>query len=566
MVAVSTIIFIVDAFSPLPAADYWRVLPQLEYYLNGKGALLDLFRLHNEHCIFFPKILMLVDLKFFHGTNMFLFASCFLLQAMTCAMLIYEARKTSFLTKNRILFLAAIYISLLLSLGQYENFIWSFAVQVILVYTAGVGAAVCLVKYISSIRMNKEREVFLLLSMACAVVATMSNANGILIFLPLLAIALLSKIRPRDFLVILAVLFIMLLVLYLLGSFEQKTGFAATFQNARRAYKFFATCLGSPFSITQKAAFTFGIIGLFLAVIVTFRCIISFQRLSDFYRSNFAIMCLAILSIFSITVGRFEIPFNNPLTSRYLTPALIFWTCLLSLLLYEAGHSKVSNWMVPLFIIIFLAIYIKYLLPVHSRVFFSECGRGKKQILEEAGLALVTGANDKKAIGKLFFFSEEVLDVVPILRERHWSVFHYDWSDLIGQPLSSRFREASGKAEGKFASAVPLPVVANSDLPKASLTVKGWAMNSDKRPFPLILVVDQSGIIRGIARSRQQGLEFFTRYALKQPFKRDWFGYAVCEKNSILQAYAVDPGSSTVSLLDGKQAIHEAGEISPGQK
>ena len=57
-------------------------------------ALSDLWRQHNEHRIFFPRLFILTDLFLFKGRNVFLFVSMLVLQAAHCSIFWRQVKKT----------------------------------------------------------------------------------------------------------------------------------------------------------------------------------------------------------------------------------------------------------------------------------------------------------------------------------------------------------------------------------------------------------------------------------------------------------------------------------------
>src|SRR4051812_16857811 len=60
-----TVLHIVRYYVPLPVWDYWRVVENLEGYRHFDFA--TLWRQHNEHRIFFPKLFFAADVRWWHG-------------------------------------------------------------------------------------------------------------------------------------------------------------------------------------------------------------------------------------------------------------------------------------------------------------------------------------------------------------------------------------------------------------------------------------------------------------------------------------------------------------------
>src|ERR1017187_7558396 len=75
----STLLVVIRTYTPVPKWDYWGEVYWLKQYYAGHWHVSDLWRQHNEHRIFFPRLFFLIDWGVFKGTSVFLLVSIFLL-------------------------------------------------------------------------------------------------------------------------------------------------------------------------------------------------------------------------------------------------------------------------------------------------------------------------------------------------------------------------------------------------------------------------------------------------------------------------------------------------------
>ena len=57
----STLLVVIRTYTPVPKWDYWSEVYWLKQYYAGQWHISDLWRQHNEHRIFFPRLFFLID-------------------------------------------------------------------------------------------------------------------------------------------------------------------------------------------------------------------------------------------------------------------------------------------------------------------------------------------------------------------------------------------------------------------------------------------------------------------------------------------------------------------------
>lgn len=189
----------------VPFMDQWDLVPLLEAFLDRDGRLLLelLWRHHNEHNILFPKLIFLA-LAVASDWNVLaeMWFSLFLtLLSLLGLWLIY--RRAGF----RSLWGFAPISWLALSLGQWENILWGWQLQIYLQVAAMVFAL-----YFLSLRALRHT----ILAIACAVVASFSFTPGLLIW-PVGLISLIALRVQKRQIVLWCLAAVVTLMLYLQG-------------------------------------------------------------------------------------------------------------------------------------------------------------------------------------------------------------------------------------------------------------------------------------------------------------------------------------------------------------
>ena len=82
---------VVTTYSPVPHWDEWALFYDLA---NGVKSLGWLWQQHNEHRILTTRLLFLLDVELFHGTQIFLLAAIFLTQLLQVGLLELELAQT----------------------------------------------------------------------------------------------------------------------------------------------------------------------------------------------------------------------------------------------------------------------------------------------------------------------------------------------------------------------------------------------------------------------------------------------------------------------------------------
>src|ERR1035441_1977216 len=208
----STLLVVIRTYTPLPKWDYWAEVHWLKLYYAGQWHISDLWRQHNEHRIFFPRLFFLIDWGVFKGTTVFLLVCMLLLHAAHAWIFVREIRIWKGISRMAELTVSAIVVALFFSGANLENFTWPFQISFILVSFAGTCAILSLIRYAETMRDPGPRAAgigWLGASIGAATVASYSLASGVLIWPVLLLLAVALRLLPRILLLIVAIMALM---------------------------------------------------------------------------------------------------------------------------------------------------------------------------------------------------------------------------------------------------------------------------------------------------------------------------------------------------------------------
>lgn len=200
-----TFYFICKFGSTIPLWDQWELVPLLEKLHDKTLMLADLWQLHNEHRIIFPKILMLF-LAHFSNWNIFLELCTNMVLAIISLLFLFSIlRNTSESLKSPWL---KIIISLLIfSMVQYENWFWGWQIQI---FMSILGAIIA----IWSANKWQGKTIGLTIAILAAILSSYSFSSGLVIWPALAVLFLLQKKWKINHIIILTIACIATVLLY----------------------------------------------------------------------------------------------------------------------------------------------------------------------------------------------------------------------------------------------------------------------------------------------------------------------------------------------------------------
>ena len=504
-VVVTTAIIQRESYSALPWGDMWDYWI---WYLKPKPNLLvRLFALHNEHRIVVARLFFLADQWLFHGRAAFIFISIFVVQfchailLWRLAVLAQPRRKTFFV------FIGLTAFIFLFSAEQYTNFTWAFQIQFVTVYLAATSAFASLMVFArlsaETLLTSKWRSrLWLGIAMVMGITAAYSMANGLLVW-PLLVLEALWFGLGRKTRALLLCVWIVIWTLYLwhYRTPPQTSSMQEGLYNLPQSFAFALCVLGSPLStfITEVdkvfsvgsggwelifTAFT-GLVGVVVAICLWTSFLCNRRKASGSEAVILHLLLFVLATSFLIGLGRANFPLRDALQSRYTTPALLFWFCILFLSLsmvtsaQQTDHGRSLLWsQLASLIVISLAIILNQptlIRPARDAVLY----------LRESEAAIGAPVYDDKLWGRDYYNPKAMIPVVSFFRQKHLSIFAPSRMQWIGEPLSSHYRYMlASNCTGHIDVVNP---ITEAQLP--GLRIQGWAWDSHVRAIASSIVL-----------------------------------------------------------------------------
>ena len=205
-----------------------------------------------------------------------------------------------------------------------------------------------------------------------------------------------------------------------------------------------------------------------------------------------------VIAAAMVGVGRADLPASHSLVPHYVMWSSLFWAGLVALGAVASGWRRGSPGRAARVATAACVLGASALLGPSYRSGVGVAARRTQQI-EEAALSVVVGVPDvERRRRDLFRDLEEVDRVASDLRIRRLNLYRHDWSHLVGTRWEDRFVEGARPGAA-------LGLVSIRELPgegrRIGWSVEGWAWDAEAgRPPRLVLLADESGTIRGLAR------------------------------------------------------------------
>lgn len=326
--------------------DQWDFVPYIEKMFQHNLSLSELFSQHNDHRLFFPRIVMLALAYISNYNNLYemYFSSALTFLALA---LIFSMYKSDFGTSAKML-MAFIPVSFLMfNLKQYGNILWGFQLQV---YLSVIGFIVSI--YLLD-RSNKF-DIKFLLAVFGGVLASYSFANGLAVWPAGLFFILISG-KEKIMAAFWSFFGLMTATIYFINWVRPVSNPSTFFilEHPLKGLLYFACNIGSPLGLIIPVASGIGLILiaiLFIEVIILAKC--------DLVAKNakwLSFILFSLLSSFAMAVFRSGFGIQQALVSRYITitSLAIIGIYLLALSIYNMNSkNKMHRSMMAIILII----------------------------------------------------------------------------------------------------------------------------------------------------------------------------------------------------------------------
>jgi len=428
------IFFIVKYRVEVPQADEWSLVPLIEKSYQGTLQFQDLWALHNEHRLLFPRLLLLQIIRISHWQILYELIINVLFATISFFAVLSLIKQTQ-LNKS-LAWLIPLLSAMIFSLNQSENWFFGWNVQIFM----NIMAVILGLSLIGAFEFLWSR---VIAAAALGIIATYSFANGFL-FWPLAFLLLWQK---RKFINRPAIVFSFWILIGAISFALYLKGYSKPAEHPSpwnflhqplSALNYFFAYLGSPLlafckkttavaewllqkgisipqaivPIAENAASIAGFIGLMLFVF-------AFHKLKRHPNSNiimifFALAGYVLLSAILSTIARSGLGISNALSLRYVTISIWFWISLTIFYAFGAQLKFRTLFLSVLTVLIILnSIYgAFYAIKVHSYLM-----PARSEVLR---------LQDENLLKRLYPDVEYIRQSVPIMERYHLSLFRGD--------------------------------------------------------------------------------------------------------------------------------------------
>lgn len=335
MVPLFFLIFMVGHFSvDIPFLDQWDFLPLLVKTRQGKLTIYDLWAQHNEHRIFFPRLIM-IPLALATGWNTRYEMAINIIFAVGIFLsFLFTWKKQSREEKPLPFFILPIVSLIIFSLNQWENWFWGWQMQILMNVFFIVWGIVCLSR--SSVTWKHIISAILL-----GILATFSFATGVVYWL-VGSIIIIYKISSKKVSWLVFIVWIaaslVILALYF-WSYATPPNPPSRWILVDRPLFFFhylAVYIGTSlatFSLTIATLTAF--FGLSIYIWYFLRLLKNGYGTHPFIIFSLGLALYALFSGFIIAVGRAAFGPMQAASSRYITFSQLFWLACIMLLIFH---------------------------------------------------------------------------------------------------------------------------------------------------------------------------------------------------------------------------------------
>lgn len=482
-VVVHTTTWMVRLWNPVVWWDSWGFVDHMLDRSDGKYPIERLWEQHNEHRILFPRLVFFADYLGFQGRQLVEPVWMWVNQLVLALLLVRIVR--GLLPQPVLPAFLALALAALFSAAQMENFLWAFQVQFLGVLLAAAAAFFALTR-------ARESRGALVLAILAMVGASFTMSNGLLVWpigVVLLCVFRVPKVRCFELLVT----GLALIAFYLSGYQQPETHASplASLGEPVAVAKYLFAYLGSPFGeLGLGAAIPIGAGGLLLFLLLLLRAVQARQFLQPGAVVLLAVGAFALGTATLTALGRVTMELSSAMTSRYTSPALLFWVATLGSTAASLARPGRNRVLLASGLLVAATLLLGWRQkPYVHRLF------GMHQRIELASLALLVTPQDRELMSAGHPQPETLTPLIEFLREQRWSSFADEWHLLPGMALKDRFETVPAPIPGGMFSAER-----RGDHGQYVL-LRGWAVApEDPRSAQQFVWTDLQGRIVGLGR------------------------------------------------------------------
>ena len=406
----------------VPFWDQWEFIPLFEKINSWTLNFQDLFSQHNEHRIFFPRIIMLIIAcvtKYNTKWEMYFTEILLCINLIICFLVIKKEVNIN-IKSIPYCFLPVPY--LIFTLRQHENMLWGFQIGFVIVLTMSLITFYFILRLVEREHI-KNRYLYMFSSLTAAVIASFSSIMGLFVWPTVILQILISQINRRNkiyYSLIWTATGITVWIIYFINYHKpgHHPDIFIFLHNPYVFLRYFFTCIGTTLFWSKETAFIGGSI-IFFIFLITLLYLYKNKRLEH---NTFWVgaMVFSFLTILSISAGRCGFGIEQAMTSRYVTFSIFIVISLYAILIDVTMREK------QIFIksLFFLLVFMILLSIPYSYKLGWETGNKEKHNREYLAFILATiDSQPEENIKKIYAGTKEVKERAIILKKMKWSVF-----------------------------------------------------------------------------------------------------------------------------------------------
>ena len=298
---------------PVPYWDQWSLVGFLQKFHNHTLTLGDLWAQHNEHRIFFPKIVMIL-LASVSGWNIFLELCVSIILACISLFLLFSLVNDTHGKKGNALL--KIVISLLVfSTAQYENWLWGWQITIYMSISMTIMAVWSINKWQGQMK-------GLVIAICAAIIANYSFGCGILVWPTLLFMLILQEKWKLKHIIIWLIVGFVTLASYYYHYHSGSSYYTQITFFIQHPIIFSQYILGYLGASLGHRIYLANLIGLILLIIIIFSILDIWRLDKERLRKLIpwlTFVLFVIMTAFITALGRAVLGIGQALSSRYTT-------------------------------------------------------------------------------------------------------------------------------------------------------------------------------------------------------------------------------------------------------
>ncbi|WP_145727546.1 hypothetical protein [Nitrospirillum viridazoti] len=539
----TTILALVRFGSSMLLSDQWTDFDYTRRLAEGSLRFADLFDQHNEHRIFFPRLIFFLDYLVANNTNTVDLTFNVLIAAGTLFSILALYRK---LEKDRGIYLgfAAIGTAILFSLSQRENFLWGFQVQFFGAVAAAAGAFLAFAVSIERARRGVAAMGPRCLAYVLVLVDTYTLSNGILAAFLLIPMAL--ALRAGRAIVLATLGWALLLAVSYFLNFHPVQGHSPYLYSLTHPLDYLGylsgylgnlvTCLGIAEPLRSRAAILLGAIGLLLTLAALARSLRTWDE-PPARVALLALMLFVLGTAMLTALGRITFGMEQAFSGRYVTPVSVFWVAHIC---YWAPLRRLRDGL-GLGLALAGAVVVAGLTLCAVKGHLRGWQEGNAQALTTAKArdAILSDVRDVSTYQSVFPVAEVIVQHVPFMRNHHLSVFADPDNRLLGQKPDWLAVTLANRCIGAF----DLTALLSSSGGELSLAATGWAWDQARgKAVARLLFTDAAGMVVGYAGGGWPRPDVRLAIPAVRSGAVGWTGFLKAAPATLVRAYALLPG------------------------